>query len=92
MVLVWRNADQYKSSLASASTWIFTIARNLSIDRFRKSRRPQFDPNDPLFVPDGEQAPDTLIDRIQTEESVRKIMETLSSNERNVLMLSFYEN
>ena len=92
MVLVWRNADQYKSSLASASTWIFTIARNLSIDRFRKSRRPQFDPNDPLFVPDGEQTPDTLIERIQTEENVRKIMDTLSSNERNVLMLSFYEN
>ena len=92
MVLVWKNADQYKTSLASASTWIFTIARNLSIDRFRKSRRPQFDPNDPLFVPDGEQAPDALIERLQTEESVRKIMETLSSNERNVLMLSFYEN
>lgn len=92
MVLVWRNADQYKSSLASASTWIFTIARNLSIDRFRKSRRPQFDPNDPLFVPDGEPAPDALIEQLQTQESVRKIMETLSSNERNVLMLSFYEN
>ena len=92
MVLVWKNASQYNASLASASTWIFTIARNLSIDRFRKSRRPQFDPNDPLFVPDGEPAPDALIERLQTEESLRKIMETLSSNERNVLMLSFYEN
>jgi RNA polymerase sigma-70 factor (ECF subfamily) len=33
-----------------------------------------------------------LIEKIEMEENIRKIMDSLSSNERNVLMLSFYEN
>jgi RNA polymerase sigma-70 factor, ECF subfamily len=92
MVSIWRNAAQFDPSKASASTWIFTIARNLSIDRFRKGHRPEFDPNDPALVPEDQQTPDRLVEKTEMEAKVRKIMESLSSNERNVLMLSFYEN
>ncbi|WP_291859962.1 sigma-70 family RNA polymerase sigma factor [Bradyrhizobium sp.] len=92
MVSIWRNAAQFDPSRASASTWIFTIARNLSIDRFRKGRRPEFDPNDPALVPEDQQTPDRLVEKTEMEENVRKIMESLSSNQRHVLMLSFYEN
>ena len=92
MVSIWRNAAQFDPSKSSPSTWIFTIARNLTIDRFRKMRRPQFDPNDPALVPDDEPPPDRLAEQTEKQENVRKIMDTLSSNERNVLMLSFYEN
>jgi len=92
MVSIWRNAAKFDPSKASPSTWIFTVARNLSIDRFRRSRRPEFDPDDPALVPEDQPTPDRLVERTETEENVRKIMESLSSNERNVLMLSFYEN
>jgi len=92
MVSIWRNAAQFDRSKASPSTWIFAIARNLSIDRFRKSRRPQFDPDDPALVPDGEVPPDILIERAHTDQELRKIMESLSANERSVLLLSFFEN
>jgi RNA polymerase sigma-70 factor, ECF subfamily len=92
MVSIWRNSGQFDPAKASPSTWIFTIARNLSIDRFRKSRRPQFDPDDPALVPEDPLAPDRLVENMETEENVRKILQTLSINERNVLMLAFYEN
>src|SRR3569833_3657979 len=44
MLTLWRKAALFDPSKASASTWIFTIARNLRIDAIRKERRPELDP------------------------------------------------
>ena len=41
MVTVWRKAHLFDPSRASASTWIFTIARNKKIDAIRKQNRPE---------------------------------------------------
>ena len=53
---VWRKAAQFDPQKASASTWIFAIARNTRIDLLRKSNRPALDPNDPALVPDPPKA------------------------------------
>ena len=37
-IRVWRKAGQFDPKKASAVTWIFTIARNLRIDRLRKEK------------------------------------------------------
>ena len=38
MLSVWRKAAQFDASRASVSTWIYTIARNVRIDRLRHER------------------------------------------------------
>jgi RNA polymerase sigma-70 factor (ECF subfamily) len=52
MVMVWRRATMFDRRRASASTWLFTIARNKRIDLLRRERRPEIDPTDPALVPD----------------------------------------
>lgn len=32
----WRNRDRYKRNLAVFSTWVFTIARRVAVDHYRK--------------------------------------------------------
>lgn len=39
MIKVWRRAKSYSPAQASASTWIYTIARNTRIDWYRKQGR-----------------------------------------------------
>jgi RNA polymerase sigma-70 factor, ECF subfamily len=39
MIKVWTKAESFDSTLASAGTWIFTIARNTRIDLIRKNSR-----------------------------------------------------
>lgn len=41
LATVWRKAHLFDPSRASASTWIFTIARNKKIDAIRKQNRPE---------------------------------------------------
>ena len=47
MVAVWNKAAMYDPGRGAASTWIFSIARNLRIDAYRREKHPEFDQNDP---------------------------------------------
>ena len=54
MATVWRKAHLFDPSRASASTWIFTIARNKKIDAIRKQNRPEPE----QLYPDQDYEPD----------------------------------
>ena len=54
MATVWRKAHLFDPSRASASTWIFTIARNKKIDAIRKQKRPEPE----QLYPDQDYEPD----------------------------------
>ena len=92
LATVWRKADRYDPARAAASTWIFTVARNLRIDAFRRRNHPEPDPNDPALVPDPPASADMIVSRKQDEDRIREALAELSDDQRKVLQLSFYED
>lgn len=90
MLTIWRKAELFDPAKASASTWIFTIARNLRIDAIRRERRPEFDPNDPALVPDDEMPPDTRLLRDHDDARVRGALTKLSADQAQVVRMSFF--
>ncbi len=89
MLAVWRKAGLFDPAKASASTWIFTIARNLRIDAIRKERRPEPDPTDPSLLPEAERSADETIDWAQAEDRLRAAIAELPREQSEVIELSF---
>ena len=90
MLLLWRKAHLFDAGKASASTWIFTLARNLRIDALRKERRPQFDPEDPALVPEPEADADTRMTLEQDSTRLRAALTSLPPDQMQVVELSFF--
>lgn len=91
MVNVWRKAALFDRAQASVSTWIFRIARNRRIDVFRRSRRPDLDPEEPMVLPSGVEAPEARVESLETEARVRAAMKDLPEEQVSLLKLAFYE-
>ena len=91
MVTVWRRAETFDPRQASASTWIFTIARNRRIDRLRRERRPELDPNDPALVPDSPRAADQSLALAQDTRRLESAIATLPQEQREILERAYYD-
>ncbi|MGH0001492.1 sigma-70 family RNA polymerase sigma factor [Pseudovibrio ascidiaceicola] len=92
-VIVWRKAEMFDSRKASASTWIYTIARNLRIDRFRKERRYLY--KDDQFFANELVGEETQIDdhhQSQLSERVKKALPLLPAEQSTIIKLAFYED
>jgi RNA polymerase sigma-70 factor (ECF subfamily) len=90
MLLVWRKASSYNPAQSSAATWIFTIARNKRIDKFRRDRTGEFDLDDPTLIPEPERLPD---EKLEVAEQARKLsaaIATLPVDQSDLLRLAFY--
>jgi RNA polymerase sigma-70 factor (ECF subfamily) len=91
MVTVWRKAGLFDRRQASVSTWIFRIARNRRIDLFRRSKRPELNPEEEMILPAGVDPPDARIETMETETRVREAMAGLPDEQASLLKLAFYE-
>jgi RNA polymerase sigma factor (sigma-70 family) len=92
MIAVWNKADRFDPAKGAASTWIFTIARNLRIDAFRRDKRPEFDPNDPAFVPDDVAPADEMFEAREVSVQLHQAMATLPEEQVALLRLAFFED
>lgn len=90
-VQIWKEAERFDPGRASAKTWIFTIARSRSLDRYRsrKSVQKRIEPEavDFAAVPGtGDLQQSSLM-----QQYVGRALEQLSKDQRTVLELSYYE-
>ena len=91
MVTVWRKAGLFDRGQASVSTWIFRIARNRRIDVFRRSKRPDLDPQETMILPAGVEAPEDRVEAMEIETRVRAAMKDLPEEQLQLLRMAFYE-
>lgn len=92
MVAVWNKAALYDPGKGAASTWIFSIARNLRIDAWRREKHPEFDENDPALQPASEPAADSRLEGEQSARLIREALAALPPDQAEVLRLAYYED
>lgn len=91
MVTIWRKADGYDPSQASAATWIFTIARNRRIDLLRRETKPALDPEEPMLRPSEPVPQEEVIARRQEDSQVRIALQSLNPDQADLIRQAFYE-
>lgn len=80
----------YRVTAATFRTWLFQIARNLSIDYFRRGK------THPVAVldeslPSAEQAPENAADRRLTGAQLYRAVAQLNEDQRDVVLMRFVE-
>lgn len=92
MVKVLRKARLFDPSKASASTWIFTIARNARIDAIRRASKPALDPEEPALTPEESPRADDLCELTERNARIRQALKVLPPDQLEVMRLHFYED
>lgn len=93
LIMVWRKAASFDRTRASATTWLYTIARNKRIDLLRRNNRPAIDAEDWLtvFAPEDEDADKSVLAG-QTYTRVKELLSGLSADQLVVIEKAFFED
>jgi RNA polymerase sigma-70 factor (ECF subfamily) len=84
----WRQRGKYQRDLGAFSTWLFTIARNVAIDHFRK-RRNEIPLHEALNLPSSEIAPDDLAQQDAEYARLAHLLAQLSDRDRELVALKY---
>jgi RNA polymerase sigma-70 factor, ECF subfamily len=99
MLSVWAKASLYHPGRGSAATWIFTIARNLRIDRLRRESVRHFDDIDDMEIAEDEAgtgntvvAQDDAVTARQEQAIVTRALAELPAEQADIIRLSFVDD
>ncbi len=91
MLTVWRKASYYVEGRGNVATWVFTIARNLRIDRIRRQKAwAEADDDLSTHVAD-DMPPDEQVMQSQTQKLVGEALKELPPDQLEVIRLSYME-
>ena len=91
LLTVWRRAASFDPARAAASTWIFTIARNLRIDVARRERRP-LPGEDWAEAGQGPVTPDAGLAALEDERRIAAAIASLPAEQLQVVRLAFFSD
>jgi RNA polymerase sigma-70 factor, ECF subfamily len=90
LLTVWRRAALYTEEKGTAATWIFTIARNLRIDRLRREVPWQELPEEHDQAAE-EPLADEVLSAKERQARVRAALAELPEDQHEVVVLSYIE-
>ena len=93
MIKVWQKASGYNPQKASATTWIYTVARNCRIDMLRRKCNTQHLPleNEDFWHEPDEDTPVSLLRQKRTEDHVRLSLGQLPREQNEILRKVYLE-
>lgn len=92
LLAVWRKAHLYSPAKGAASTWIFTIARNLRIDLVRRQSNKPWVDLDTVEMPSDAPIATQTVETAQVIDRVSRALERLPEEQRKVVELSFVQD
>ena len=92
LIAVWSKAAMFSTEKGSVSTWIFTIARNLRIDKLRRERAQLYTDLEDFDAPDLSTGAEEALGRSQEDNHVVQALAQIPMEQRDLLILSFVED
>jgi RNA polymerase sigma-70 factor (ECF subfamily) len=92
MIAVWSKAAMFSTDRGSVSTWIFTIARNLRIDRLRREKSQLYTDLEDFDAPDLRTGAEETLGRSQEDNHVSIALAQIPEEQRQLLILSYVED
>ena len=84
---IWRSARSYRPERGAVAPWLYTVARNAIVDRFRQRGEPAAEPPE---LPSGEAGPDERAEAGWISWRVHRALQELPESERVVVELAYW--
>ena len=89
----WKNIEKYQERNCPFSSWLYRIARNTVIDFYRTQKK-VYPIEDEIFFSEGNDLkgnPKKIAETKIEVERVKKVLNSLPSNQREIIVLKFIE-
>lgn len=93
-VIIWNKASMFNPAKANAAAWIYTIARNKSIDYFRKDNKRSETPIEfhDDSVDDNQISPEENVIQYDMANRIHNIVDDLPEDQKKIIRDIYYQD